>query len=204
MNLTEYDYLCHHGILGMKWGVRRYQNKNGSLTAEGRARYGGEKAEKYRAKLIKNEERKAKGILLSEKSKNNHKSRIAAIKQATNEDIAKMLLNKRKAQIGGGALGAGLGLLKNKVSPFNSYSAKQLLTNPEFKKGGTTVYDKRGVPIYSTGKTDIERVAIPLAVKFSNVVVTPVTFGLTYGHAEEKKEIDKLVKKYGHLKVSDM
>lgn len=29
----------HHGIRGMKWGVRRYQNKDGSLTAEGKKRY---------------------------------------------------------------------------------------------------------------------------------------------------------------------
>lgn len=34
------EYLEHHGILGMKWGIRRYQNKDGSLTPEGRARYG--------------------------------------------------------------------------------------------------------------------------------------------------------------------
>jgi len=35
-----YGYLAHHGVKGMRWGIRNYQNADGTLTAEGRQRYG--------------------------------------------------------------------------------------------------------------------------------------------------------------------
>lgn len=47
-NEFGYGELRHHGILGQKWGVRRFQNKDGSLTADGRKRYNKSEEEHYR------------------------------------------------------------------------------------------------------------------------------------------------------------
>lgn len=50
--------LMHHGIPGMKWGVRRYQNKDGTLTAKGKARYEKEMAKlKEEERVLKNKQR---------------------------------------------------------------------------------------------------------------------------------------------------
>lgn len=46
--VTTNNYLQHHGILGQKWGIRRFQNTDGSLTPEGEKRYNtGETKGKY-------------------------------------------------------------------------------------------------------------------------------------------------------------
>lgn len=54
------EVLEHHGIRGQKWGVRRFQNKDGSLKPAGEKRYGGDSDVKSAKKSAKAEYKAAK------------------------------------------------------------------------------------------------------------------------------------------------
>ena len=51
MTMMTNQYLVHHGIKGQKWGIRRFQNPDGTLTKAGQKRYA--RAEKVRDDVIK-------------------------------------------------------------------------------------------------------------------------------------------------------
>lgn len=59
---TDGAYLMHHGIKGQRWGVRRFQNEDGSLTSAGRERYGDGQSLRDRVRSIDKDKLKKIGI----------------------------------------------------------------------------------------------------------------------------------------------
>ena len=92
----EEEYLAHHGIKGQRWGVRRFQNPDGSLTSAGKQRYSvGEGG-----KLVRK-----KGVPKSSVKFKKHQAKEAAklerlkIKEAAKTEKYKEKLEAKKPQM---------------------------------------------------------------------------------------------------------
>ena len=87
--MPDNNELYHYGVVGMKWGVLKYQNKDGSLTDAGRKRYG-------------SEDDKGKGIFSSKSSRQAvkaKKERVKAKEKAAKEEAKQKLTDEQKAKL---------------------------------------------------------------------------------------------------------
>ncbi len=93
MNNNE---LQHHGVKGMKWGVRRYQNEDGSLTPAGKKRF--EKVGNDE-RLAKRHKKQAMSIIKSKKKDADQYARV--FKDESDRAYRKQNIEKgnRKAQL---------------------------------------------------------------------------------------------------------
>lgn len=92
----------HHGIKGMKWGVRRYQNKDGSLTNAGGKRYNGSDYKPRKSIVQKIGDYRA----ASKRKKTLEKARAAKAEKQKAEAEAKAKAEQRKKDVESGKISA--------------------------------------------------------------------------------------------------
>ena len=80
--------LQHHGIKGQKWGVRRFQNKDGSLTAKGKKRYNDDEYDEERERL-EQEVAARRGVKYVRKTKKEREEEDAENERRAKERLAK-------------------------------------------------------------------------------------------------------------------
>lgn len=96
MDYLDIRELYHHGIKGQRWGLRRYQNEDGTLTAEGRERYGFEEKPSNRLLRSASINRKdASDIRRAAKDAKNEKSKKDLLDSA---DALEKLAEKQEAK----------------------------------------------------------------------------------------------------------
>lgn len=133
--------LYHHGVQGMKWGVRRYQNADGSLTAAGKRRRAKaesaqKKETKEKAKAAKKAE-KAKKASYATKRKNDVKNRADLTDEELKKKIERIKMEKELRELTDKELSSGSSKARSILSSVGEQTFKNVATKAAT---GTALY----------------------------------------------------------------
>lgn len=201
---NEQEYLEHYGIKGMKWGIRRYQNKDGSLTEAGEKRYGKGPSgvyEKIRTGTLKPTKSIAKKIKLTKEEARSRYSEMLE-KKAIEKEVKKELkqtsksISRLKKAVGIGTAVAGVGavlassaLAKKLTTAFPGMTTSVALANIIIAGAGQTLLS---TAINYAGNKKAESILANNNIKLSQIKI-PKRLSL-----EEIEEIQKEEEKMKH------
>lgn len=178
MIIRSNDDLQHHGVLGQKWGIRRYQNYDGSYTQKGLKRYQKSK-EKYDSAKQKLNKSKTSGDKAAIKSAKND---LKTARREMSKNFDRLKLDKRADE--------------GKKLYQKGHTIGEIQATSSLKTLGIA-----SVAAIATGASRSK--GLEVATKYGNVPIGLLfsTVGLVSGLAIEtkaKSDVNKLRAYYGH------
>lgn len=140
------DDITHHGVKGQKWGVRRYMNPDGTLTPEGKRRYG--TIERFNASQKQNN-----GVSGRNGSKHarsgsfisRHKKGLAIAGGLLAAGVGAVVISKL---VGGNKTSAGSKAVNKVLSGSGGYNSKGTVFSVQGSKGTISGYYSPGMADY--------------------------------------------------------
>ena len=149
--MWEYNYpneLCHYGILGMKWGIRRFQNKDGTRTLLGKRRRKNEEGEDSKKETV---EEKRSRLLKSTNASELYKNRDLLSTNEIKERLDRISTEQRLGELSAKSKKSGMdkvdAMLKWGQKLNDAYNFAQTPVMKALKKKLFGVDDKSGFSV---------------------------------------------------------